>query len=53
MLYLYMCLSLHQELLSFKHPHMVNPRLQLERPDQTVQRVFDPPWDDIVSAHLR
>lgn len=41
------------ELLSFNHPHVANPRVQLENPESTVARVFEPPWEDIVAAHLR
>lgn len=41
------------ELLSFQHPHIANPRLQLEKPESHVQRVFDQPYDELVAAHLR
>ncbi|XP_069104037.1 PCI domain-containing protein 2-like [Argopecten irradians] len=41
------------ELLSFKHPHIANPRLQIEHPESAVQRVFDPPYDELIAAHLR
>ncbi|XP_021356339.1 PCI domain-containing protein 2-like [Mizuhopecten yessoensis] len=41
------------ELLSFNHPHIANPRLQMEYPESTVQRVFDPPCDELIAAHLR
>ncbi|KAK3585965.1 hypothetical protein CHS0354_038509 [Potamilus streckersoni] len=41
------------ELLSFKHPHVANTRLQLERPENSVQRVFEAPYDELVAAHLR
>ncbi|ESO88551.1 hypothetical protein LOTGIDRAFT_219074 [Lottia gigantea] len=41
------------ELLSFKHAHVANPRLQLEEPESQCQRFFHPPYDELVSAHLR
>ncbi|XP_052782506.1 PCI domain-containing protein 2-like [Mya arenaria] len=41
------------ELLAFTHPHVANAKLQLENPENLVQRVFEPPWDDVVSLHLR
>ncbi|KAK7484463.1 hypothetical protein BaRGS_00024348 [Batillaria attramentaria] len=40
-------------LLSFRHPHVANPRLQLEKPEGPCQRVLDQPYDEIVAAHLR
>ncbi|XP_025080088.1 PCI domain-containing protein 2-like [Pomacea canaliculata] len=39
--------------LSFHHPHVANPRLQLERPEEPCEKVFDQPYDEIVAAHLR
>ncbi|KAK3095176.1 hypothetical protein FSP39_011060 [Pinctada imbricata] len=42
-----------QLLLSFQHPHVANPRLQVERPEPQVQRVLEPPWDELFSAHIR
>ncbi|XP_022288159.2 myosin-VIIa-like [Crassostrea virginica] len=41
------------DLLSFEHPHVANPRLQIERPEPSVQRVFDTPLDELVAAHIR
>ena len=36
-----------------QHPHIANPRLQLEHPESGVQRVFDAPCDELTAAHLR
>lgn len=44
---------LWQSFLSFHHPHVANPRLQLERPEEPCEKVFDQPYDEIVAAHLR
>ncbi|KAJ3583746.1 hypothetical protein NHX12_015619, partial [Muraenolepis orangiensis] len=41
------------ELLSFKHPHVANPRLQLTNPEDKCQQVLEPPYDEMVAAHLR
>ncbi|XP_062566068.1 myosin-VIIa-like [Saccostrea cucullata] len=41
------------DLLCFEHPHVANPKLQLERPESAVQRVFDTPLDELVAAHIR
>lgn len=41
------------ELLSFKHPHVANPRLQLSSPEDKCQQVLEPPYDEMVAAHLR
>ncbi|KAG5261590.1 hypothetical protein AALO_G00286080 [Alosa alosa] len=41
------------ELLSFKHPHVANPRLQLSTPEEKCQQVLEPPYDEMVAAHLR
>ncbi|KAK6485716.1 PCI domain-containing protein 2-like isoform X1 [Huso huso] len=41
------------ELLSFKHPHVANPRLQLSNPEEKCQQVLEPPYDEMVAAHLR
>lgn len=41
------------ELLSFQHPHIQNPRLQIQNPESQVQRIFDTPYDELVAAHLR
>lgn len=41
------------ELLSCQHLHMVSPHLQLENPENIVQKIVEEPWSDIVSFHLR
>uniref|UniRef100_A0A8K9UIB8 PCI domain-containing protein 2 n=2 Tax=Oncorhynchus TaxID=8016 RepID=A0A8K9UIB8_ONCMY len=41
------------ELLSFKHPHVANPRLQLASPEEKCQQVLEVPYDEMVAAHLR
>ncbi|KAJ8410512.1 hypothetical protein AAFF_G00194160 [Aldrovandia affinis] len=41
------------ELMSFKHPHVANPRLQLSSPEEKCQQVLEPPYDEMVAAHLR
>ncbi|KAI3366191.1 hypothetical protein L3Q82_010008, partial [Scortum barcoo] len=41
------------ELLSFKHPHVANPRLQLASPEEKCQQLLEPPYDEMVAAHLR
>ncbi|NWQ68858.1 PCID2 protein, partial [Tyrannus savana] len=41
------------ELVSFKHPHVANPRLQLPSPEEKCQQVLEPPYDEMFSAHLR
>ncbi|KAJ0004623.1 hypothetical protein NQD34_010837 [Periophthalmus magnuspinnatus] len=44
------------QLLSFKHPHVANPRLQvlqLQSPEEKCQQVLEPPYDEMVAAHLR
>uniref|UniRef100_T1J4S1 CSN12-like protein n=1 Tax=Strigamia maritima TaxID=126957 RepID=T1J4S1_STRMM len=41
------------ELLSFKHPHIANGRLQIERPEQVVERIIEPPFEEVIAAHLR
>ena len=46
-------LGFFQDLLSFEHSHVANPRLQIERPEPSVQRVFDTPIDELVAAHIR
>ncbi|XP_072179899.1 PCI domain-containing protein 2-like [Diadema setosum] len=39
--------------LSFKHPHIANPRLHLENPEEECEQWFIPPYDEMVAAHLR
>lgn len=41
------------ELLSFRHPHVANPRLQLQSPEEKCQQILEPPYDEMVAAHLR
>ncbi|KAM6178248.1 PCI domain-containing protein 2 [Rhynchocyon petersi] len=41
------------ELVSFKHPHVANPRLQLPSPEEKCQKVLEPPYDEMFAAHLR
>uniref|UniRef100_A0AAY4EWX5 PCI domain-containing protein 2 n=1 Tax=Denticeps clupeoides TaxID=299321 RepID=A0AAY4EWX5_9TELE len=41
------------EFLSFKHPHVANPRLQLSNPEEKCQQVLEPPYDEMIAAHLR
>uniref|UniRef100_A0A8B9C0M5 PCI domain-containing protein 2 n=1 Tax=Anser brachyrhynchus TaxID=132585 RepID=A0A8B9C0M5_9AVES len=41
------------ELVSFKHPHVANPRLQLPSPEEKCQQVLEPPYDEMFAAHLR
>ncbi|XP_036105527.1 PCI domain-containing protein 2 isoform X5 [Molossus molossus] len=40
------------ELVSFKHPHVANPRLQLASPEEKCQQVLEPPYDEMFAAHL-
>ncbi|KAF6038915.1 PCID2 [Bugula neritina] len=40
-------------LLSFKHPHISNPRLQTKTPEQKCEQILQQPWDEIVAAHVR
>ncbi|NWR77301.1 PCID2 protein, partial [Centropus unirufus] len=41
------------EMVSFKHPHVANPRLQLTSPEDRCQQVLEPPYDEMFAAHLR
>uniref|UniRef100_A0A2K5CSK3 PCI domain-containing protein 2 n=3 Tax=Aotus nancymaae TaxID=37293 RepID=A0A2K5CSK3_AOTNA len=41
------------ELVSFKHPHVANPRLQMASPEEKCQQVLEPPYDEMFAAHLR
>ncbi|NP_001007382.1 PCI domain-containing protein 2 [Danio rerio] len=41
------------EMMSFKHPHVANPRLQLSSPEEKCQQLLEPPYDEMVAAHLR
>ncbi|XP_044769431.1 PCI domain-containing protein 2 isoform X2 [Neomonachus schauinslandi] len=40
------------ELVSFKHPHVANPRLQMASPEEKCQQVLEPPYDEMFAAHL-
>lgn len=40
------------ELVSFKHPHVANPWLQLASAGK-YQQVLEPPYDKMFAAHLR
>lgn len=39
--------------VSLKDKHVLNRSLQIEMPENMVERMLDPPMDEIVSAHLR
>ncbi|GFG29797.1 hypothetical protein Cfor_00230 [Coptotermes formosanus] len=39
--------------LSFRHGHVASSKLKLENPESAVERVLEPPLDEIVAAHLR
>ncbi|XP_067848567.1 PCI domain-containing protein 2 isoform X1 [Heptranchias perlo] len=41
------------EFVSFKHPHIANRRLQLPNPEERCQQILEPPYDEMVAAHLR
>ncbi|XP_038051216.1 PCI domain-containing protein 2-like [Patiria miniata] len=42
------------ELLSFKHPHIANPKLQrLDNPEGQCEQWFDQPYDEMIAAHLK
>ncbi|XP_030057380.1 LOW QUALITY PROTEIN: PCI domain-containing protein 2 [Microcaecilia unicolor] len=41
------------ELVSFKHPHVANPRPSGMSPEEKCQQVLEPPFDEIFAAHLR
>jgi len=40
-------------LLSFRDSHVSNSRLQIADPEAAVERILDPPLDEMVAAHLR
>lgn len=40
-------------LVSFKDVHVSNTRLQIEEPEAAVERILDPPLDEMIAAHLR
>ncbi|XP_018417753.1 PREDICTED: PCI domain-containing protein 2 isoform X2 [Nanorana parkeri] len=41
------------DLVSFRHPHIANPRLQLSAPEDKCQQMLEPPYDEMLAAHLR
>ncbi|KAG9492258.1 hypothetical protein GDO78_000659 [Eleutherodactylus coqui] len=41
------------ELISFRHAHIANPRLQLSTPEDKCQQMLEPPYDEMFAAHLR
>lgn len=41
------------QLISLKDRHVSNRNLHIEIPDNMVERILDPPIDEIVSAHLK
>ncbi|XP_072268658.1 PCI domain-containing protein 2 isoform X2 [Pyxicephalus adspersus] len=41
------------DLVSFRHPHIANPRLQLSSPEEKCQQMLEPPYDEMFAAHLR
>ena len=42
-----------QRWLSFRDAHIASHNLQTLRPDQQCRRVLDPPYDEMVAAHLK
>lgn len=40
-------------LLSFRDPHVMNSRIQLENPEREVEQILDAQIDEIVAAHMR
>lgn len=40
-------------LASFRDPHVMNFKLQLEKPERQVENQVDPPLDEIYAGHLR
>ena len=40
-------------MVSFKHPHVANTRLHLEKPEAQCEQWFDQPYDEMVAAHLK
>ena len=40
-------------LVSFRDSHVANSKLQISDPEAQVERVLDPPLDEMVAAHLR
>lgn len=45
--------SLVAAFVSLKDKHVLNRSLQIEMPENMVERMMDPPIDEIVSSHLK
>ncbi|GLH05000.1 hypothetical protein R5R35_006184 [Gryllus longicercus] len=41
------------DFVSFRHAHVASSKLQMENPESSVERVLEPPMDEIVAAHLK
>ncbi|XP_020913510.1 PCI domain-containing protein 2 [Exaiptasia diaphana] len=41
------------ELLSFKHPHIASPKLQIANAQAQTERWFEQPYDELIACHLR
>lgn len=41
------------KMLSFRDPHVMNPRIQLEHPEREVEKILDAQIDEIVASHMR
>jgi len=41
------------DLLSFRDSHVANSRLHVPDPESQVERILDPPLDEMVAAHIR
>ncbi|XP_044731020.1 PCI domain-containing protein 2 [Chrysoperla carnea] len=41
------------ELLSLQNDHVLSPQLQIEEPDEIVERLVSPPFDELVASHLK
>lgn len=39
--------------LSLRDRHATNPKLQVEYPENLVERIVDPPIDEILTAHIK
>lgn len=45
--------SLVAAFLSLRDKHATNPNLQVEYPDNIVERIVESPIDELISAHLK
>ncbi|CAN0090722.1 unnamed protein product [Lampetra fluviatilis] len=45
--------ALCAELVSLRNSHVGNPRLQVQNPEQKCQELLEPPYDEMLAAHLR